>query len=83
MIFAIEPLDRGASNLTHAALKGTRLPLRSESPEYSVSRFSYWWLGIAVGLVTTAVMFVADSFPDEVRGEKQEMPTPARTEIDR
>jgi hypothetical protein len=25
-----------------------------------------------VGLVTAAVMFVADSFPDEVREEKQE-----------
>ncbi len=36
---------------------------------------SYWWLGITVGLVTAAVMFVADSFPDEVREGKQEMPT--------
>jgi hypothetical protein len=27
-----------------------------------------------VGLVTAAVMFVADSFPDEVREEKQETP---------
>jgi putative Mg2+ transporter-C (MgtC) family protein len=35
---------------------------------------SYWWLGITVGLVTAAVMFVADSFPDEVREEKQEAP---------
>src|SRR5215217_4597996 len=35
---------------------------------------SYWWLGITVGLVTAAVMFVADSFPDEVREEKQETP---------
>jgi len=34
---------------------------------------SYWWLGITVGLVTAAVMFVADRFPDEVREEKQEM----------
>jgi putative Mg2+ transporter-C (MgtC) family protein len=33
---------------------------------------SYWWLGITVGVVTAAVMFVADSFPDEVREEKQE-----------
>src|SRR5215212_4816041 len=33
---------------------------------------SYWWLGITVGLVTAAVMFVADSFPDEVREAKQE-----------
>lgn len=36
---------------------------------------SYWWLGITVGLVTAGVMFVADSFPDEVREEKQEPPT--------
>ena len=33
---------------------------------------SYWWLGITVGLVTAVVMFVADSFPDPVREEKQE-----------
>jgi putative Mg2+ transporter-C (MgtC) family protein len=38
---------------------------------------SYWWLGITVGLVTAAVMFVADSFPDEVREEKQETPNPS------
>jgi putative Mg2+ transporter-C (MgtC) family protein len=37
---------------------------------------SYWWLGIMAGLVTAAVMFVADSFPDEVREEKQETPNP-------
>jgi putative Mg2+ transporter-C (MgtC) family protein len=35
---------------------------------------SYWWLGVTVGLVTAAVMFIADSFPDEVREEKQETP---------
>ena len=35
---------------------------------------SYWWLGITVGLVTAGIMFVADSFPDEVREEKQETP---------
>lgn len=35
---------------------------------------SYWWLGITVGLVTASVMFVADSFPDEIREEKQELP---------
>lgn len=35
---------------------------------------SYWWLGITVGLVTAGVMFVADSFPDEIREEKQEPP---------
>jgi hypothetical protein len=38
---------------------------------------SYWWLGITVGLVTAAVMFVADSFPDEVREVKQETPNAA------
>ena len=38
---------------------------------------SYWWLGITVGLVTVAVMFIADSFPDEVREEKQETPNPS------
>ena len=37
---------------------------------------SYWWLGVTVGLVTVAVMFVADSFPDEVREAKQETPNP-------
>ena len=35
---------------------------------------SYWWLGITVGLVTAGVMFVADSLPDEIREEKQELP---------
>jgi hypothetical protein len=30
--------------------------------------------GITVELGTAAVMFVADSFPDEVREEKQEAP---------
>jgi putative Mg2+ transporter-C (MgtC) family protein len=38
---------------------------------------SYWWLGITVGLVTAAVMFIADSFPDEVREEKQETLNPS------
>ena len=37
---------------------------------------SYWWLGITVGVVTAAIMFIADSFPDEVREEKQETPAP-------
>ncbi len=37
---------------------------------------SYWWLGITVGLVTAVIMFVADSFPDEIREEKQEAPIP-------
>src|SRR5688572_1886168 len=32
---------------------------------------SYWCLGITVGLVTVAVMFIADSFPDEVREESR------------
>jgi putative Mg2+ transporter-C (MgtC) family protein len=36
---------------------------------------AYWWLGIIVGIVTAAVMFVADSFPDEEREEKQEPAT--------
>jgi len=33
---------------------------------------SYWGLGLVVGGVTVAVLFVADSFPDEVREAKQE-----------
>lgn len=33
---------------------------------------SYWLLGLTVGLVTAAIMFVSDSFPDEVREDKQE-----------
>ena len=33
---------------------------------------SFWWLGITVGAVTFAVMFVADSFPDPEREEKLE-----------
>lgn len=33
---------------------------------------SFWWLGVTVGIVTVIVMFVADSFPDRVREEKQE-----------
>ena len=37
---------------------------------------SYWWLGVTVGLVTATVMFIADSFPDEVREAKQERPNP-------
>jgi putative Mg2+ transporter-C (MgtC) family protein len=36
---------------------------------------SYWWLGVIVGAVTVIVMFVADSFPDPVREEKQEPTT--------
>ena len=33
---------------------------------------SFWWLGITVAVVTVIVMFVSDSFPDEVREAKQE-----------
>ncbi|HEX8920704.1 MAG TPA: MgtC/SapB family protein [Pyrinomonadaceae bacterium] len=36
---------------------------------------SYWWLGITVGAVTFAVMFVSDSFPDPEREEEQESDT--------
>jgi putative Mg2+ transporter-C (MgtC) family protein len=36
---------------------------------------SYWGLGLTVGVVTAAVLFVADSFPDEVREEKREADT--------
>ncbi|MFU0507531.1 MgtC/SapB family protein [Pseudaminobacter sp. NGMCC 1.201702] len=33
---------------------------------------SYWGLGLVVGVVTAAVLFIADTFPDEVREKKQE-----------
>src|SRR5689334_19115820 len=33
---------------------------------------SNWLLGLMVGIVTSVVMFVADSFPDTVREQKQE-----------
>ena len=33
---------------------------------------SYWLLGITIGIMTAIIMFVADSFPDPVREEKQE-----------
>src|SRR4051812_34527553 len=33
---------------------------------------SYWRLGVMVGFATVIIMFVADSFPDPVREEKQE-----------
>jgi putative Mg2+ transporter-C (MgtC) family protein len=36
---------------------------------------SYWWLGLIAGIATVAILFVADSFPDEVREEKQEPAT--------
>jgi putative Mg2+ transporter-C (MgtC) family protein len=38
---------------------------------------SFWWLGIIVGFITAAVMQISDSFPDEVREEKQEGVLPA------
>jgi uncharacterized membrane protein YhiD involved in acid resistance len=43
---------------------------------------SYWWLGITVGLVTAVVMFVADSFPDEVREESRKCRIQARMQRD-
>ncbi len=33
---------------------------------------SYWPLGLVTGAITALILFVADSFPDEVREEKQE-----------
>ncbi len=33
---------------------------------------SYWPLGLVAGLLTPIILFVADSFPDEVREEKTE-----------
>ena len=33
---------------------------------------SYWPLGLVAGAFTASILFVADSFPDEVREEKQE-----------
>jgi putative Mg2+ transporter-C (MgtC) family protein len=42
---------------------------------------SYWRLGVMVGLATVVIMFVADSFPDPVREEKQE-PEPSNTRIE-
>ena len=36
---------------------------------------SYWWLGLIVGTATVVILFVADSFPDVVREEKQEPAT--------
>ena len=33
---------------------------------------SYWGLGLVVGVVTAIVLFIADTFPDEVREKKQE-----------
>ena len=39
---------------------------------YILIATSYWPLGLVAGLVTAIILFVADSFPDEVREEKQE-----------
>ncbi len=33
---------------------------------------SFWWLGVTVGIVTAAILFVADLAPDPVRAAKQE-----------
>ena len=33
---------------------------------------SYWPLGLVAGAITALTLFVADSFPNEVREEKQE-----------
>jgi putative Mg2+ transporter-C (MgtC) family protein len=41
---------------------------------------SFWWLGITVGAVTFATMFVADSFPDPMKEAKHD---DAATEIER
>jgi putative Mg2+ transporter-C (MgtC) family protein len=32
---------------------------------------SYWQLGLVVGVITAAIMFISDSFPDEVRETKK------------
>jgi putative Mg2+ transporter-C (MgtC) family protein len=37
---------------------------------------SLWWLGITVGAVTFAVMFVSDSFPDAERKATEEAAKP-------
>jgi putative Mg2+ transporter-C (MgtC) family protein len=39
---------------------------------------SYWWLGITVGVVTFAVMFVSDSFPDPEHEAKLDQSVPSR-----
>jgi putative Mg2+ transporter-C (MgtC) family protein len=36
---------------------------------------AHWWLGITVGILTSLIMFAADSFPDRVREQKQEPTT--------
>jgi putative Mg2+ transporter-C (MgtC) family protein len=37
---------------------------------------SYWGLGLVVGIFTAVVLFLADSFPDEIREQKQEPSEP-------
>src|SRR5947209_20202448 len=39
---------------------------------------SYWLLGITVGITTALIMFISDTFPDQVREEKQEPSGPER-----
>src|SRR4051812_7247808 len=39
---------------------------------------SYWLLGITVGITTALIMFISDTFPDQVREEKQEPSAPKR-----
>lgn len=36
---------------------------------------AYWWLGAVVGVVTVAILWVSDAFPDPVRERRQEEPT--------
>src|SRR5215213_3537012 len=36
---------------------------------------SYWLLGITVGITTALIMLISDTFPDQVREEKQEPST--------
>jgi len=40
---------------------------------------SYWWLGVTVGVVTIAVLYISDSFPDPVREERREAGEQAET----
>ena len=40
---------------------------------------SFWWLGVTVGVVTVVVLYVSDSFPDQVREERREAGEEAET----
>jgi len=40
---------------------------------------SFWWLGATVGVVTIAVLYISDSFPDPVREERREAGEQAET----